>query len=257
MYSLFDYGEMLADNPRYHAYSKAIADTVQPGDAVLEIGCGPGVFALLASRAGARKVYAIESEEIVHHAHDLATANGFADRVEFLHGNSRKVRLPEQVNVIISDLRGSLPLFGHAVFTIEDARQRFLAPGGIMIPGRDVLEAAIIDAAEYYSRLTLPWRTTESGLDLSRSLLLILNGCYTTHFKADQLLTESKSWCVLDYKVGVAASAAADLCFKAARAGTAHGICVWFEAELADGIGFLAASGHTRRGSGNSSEPPR
>ena len=39
MYSLFDYGQMLADNPRCEAYSKAILASVRPGDAVLEIGC--------------------------------------------------------------------------------------------------------------------------------------------------------------------------------------------------------------------------
>jgi type I protein arginine methyltransferase len=246
MYSLFDYGEMLADSWRCRAYSEAISASVRPGDTVLEIGCGPGLFSLLACRAGARRVYAIDSEEIVHHARELAAANGFADRIEFLHSDSRKVKLPEQMNVIISDIRGSLPLFNHAAASIEDARQRFLSPGGIMIPERDILKAAIIDAAEYYSRLTLPWRSCESGIDLSHSLLLILNGCYTTNFTADQLLTESESWWVLDYQSGAAANAAADLCFKVAQAGTAHGICVWFETELFDGIGFSTAPSGTR-----------
>jgi len=246
MYSLFDYGEMLADSRRCHAYSKAISASIRPGDTVLEIGCGPGLFSLLACRAGARRVYAIDSEEIVHDARELAAANGFADRIEFLHSDSRKVKLPEQMNVIISDIRGSLPLFDHAVASIEDARQRFLSPGGIMIPERDILKAAIIDASEYYSRLTSPWRTCESGIDLSRSLLLILNLCYTTNFKAHQLLTESKSWGVLDYQSGAAANAAADFCFKVAQAGTAHGICVWFETQLFDGIGFSTAPSDTR-----------
>jgi len=238
MYSLRDYGEMIADRERFEAYRQAIAQAVRPGDVVLEVGCGPGVFALLACRAGARKVYAIDSGEIVHHARELAVANGLADRLEFLHGDSRKVQLPERVNVIVSDIRGSLPFFDHAICTIEDARQRFLAPGGIMIPGRDILRAAVIDASEYYSRLISPWGTYESGFDLSSSLPLILNACYSTHFKADQLLTESKDWCVLNYKTGAAANAAGDLCFKATRAGAAHGICVWFETVLADGIGF-------------------
>jgi type I protein arginine methyltransferase len=246
MYSLFDYGQMLADNPRREAYSKAILASVRPGDAVLEIGCGPGLFSLLACRAGARKVYAIDSEEIIHHARELAADNGLANRMEFLHGDSRYVTLPEQMNVIVSDIRGSLPFFGRAIACIEDARRRLLLPGGILIPRRDVLKAALIDAAEYYSRLTSPWQTCESGISLSRSLLLILNGCYTTNFDADQLLTESKSWWVLDYQSGAVADAAADLCFKVAQAGTAHGICVWFETELFDGIGFSTAPNGTR-----------
>src|SRR5712675_3716107 len=137
MYSLSDYGAMIADASRLEAYSKAIAKAVQPGDYVLEIGCGPGAFALLACQAGARKVYAVDSEEIVHFARELAAANGFADRMEFIQSDSRKLQLPERFNVIISDIRGSLPFFGHGIASIEDARQRFLAPGGRLIPQRD------------------------------------------------------------------------------------------------------------------------
>jgi type I protein arginine methyltransferase len=238
MYTLRDYGDMIADRERFQAYSEALCNALRPNDVVLEIGCGPGLLALMAGRAGARKVYAIESEEIVHHARDLAIANGLADRVEFLHGDSRNLRIPEPANIIISDLRGSLPFFDHAVTAVEDARQRFLAPGGIMIPRRDLLKAAIVDATEYYSHLTSPWRGSASGIDLSRSLALVLNECYTTYFKTGQLLTEPRSWCVLDYQAGAAANAAGDLCFQTVSAGTAHGVCMWFETELADGIGF-------------------
>ena len=244
MYSLRDYGDMIIDRERFAAYSKAMAKTVHPGDTVLELGCGPGLLALLACRAGARKVYAVDSDEIVHHARQLAAANEVADRVEFYHSDSRNLQLPERVDVIIFDLRGSLPLFGRAIPSIEDARQRFLSPRGTMTPRRDVIKTAIIDATEYYSRLTLPWRNTE--LDLSCSLMLVVNTSYTTYFKADQLVTDARSWSVLDYKAGAAPNAAGVLCFKAVRAGSAHGICAWFETELADGIGFSTAPSDTR-----------
>ena len=73
MYSLRAYGEMISDVGRLDAYAKAIAQAVGPGQVVLEIGCGPGVFALLASRAGAARVYAVETEDVVHLAKQLAT----------------------------------------------------------------------------------------------------------------------------------------------------------------------------------------
>ena len=114
---------MIADRERFRAYQEAIASAVRSGDAVAEIGCGPAVFALLACQAGARRVYAIDSELIVDLAAQLAAANGFADRIEFIRSDSRKTNLPEQVSVIISDIRGAVPLFGHAISTIEDARK--------------------------------------------------------------------------------------------------------------------------------------
>src|SRR5690242_2163452 len=115
MYSLRAYGEMIADAGRFDAYSQAIDRVVRPGDVVLEIGCGPGVFSLLACRAGASRVYAIETEDVIHLARELATANGLAGCITFLQGDSRKLELPERVNVIVSDIRGNLPLFDHAV----------------------------------------------------------------------------------------------------------------------------------------------
>ncbi len=238
MYSLSDYGAMIADASRLEAYSKAIAKAVQPGDSVLEIGCGPGAFALLACQAGARKVYAIDSDEIVHFARDLAIANGFADRMEFFQSDSRRVELPERVNVIVSDVRGSLPLFGQAIATLEDARQRFLAPGGRLIPQRETLRAAVIEADEFYSKLTSPWVKSIPALNLSPALSLLLNGLYTSHFDSGQLLTDPQAWAVLDYLIGAKPSSAANLDFLVTRAGTAHGICLWFETELFDGIGY-------------------
>src|SRR5258706_10457449 len=201
MYSLCDYGAMIADSSRLEAYKKAIAKAVQPGDSVLEIGCGPGALALLACQAGARRVYAIDSEEIVHFARELAAANGFADRMEFIQSDSRKIQLPERVNVIISDIRGSLPFFGQAIACLEDARQRHLAPGGRLIPQRDTLKAAIIEAGDFYSKLASPWVQSIPSLELSPSLSLVVNGSYSSHFNIEQLLTEPQTWAVLDYSV--------------------------------------------------------
>ena len=47
---------MLADQARNAAYAKAIKAKVKPGDVVLDIGCGAGLTAMLAARAGAKHV---------------------------------------------------------------------------------------------------------------------------------------------------------------------------------------------------------
>ncbi len=235
---------MIADGERFRAYQKAIASAVRPGDAVAEIGCGPGIFSLLACEAGARRVYAIDSEPIVDLAAQLATANHFSDRIEFIHSDSRKTNLLERVNVIISDIRGALPLFGHAVSTIEDAKTRFLAERGTLIPQRDTLKAAIIEAPSQYERITSPWREAAPELNLSSPLALVLNHeCYHLYFRSEQLLTEPQSWCVLDYQRGTSKNVAAELHFRAARPGTAHGVCVWFEAQLFGSFGYSTGPG--------------
>jgi protein arginine N-methyltransferase 1 len=244
MYSLDDYGHMIADAGRISAYGQAIARAVQPGDIVAEIGCGPGIFALLACRAGAKKVYAIDKDEIVHLARQLAFANQFSDRIEIIQADSRKVDLPERVNILVSDIRGVLPLFGHAVPTMEDARRRFLAPRGIVIPQRDTLMVAVVEVPEFYSQLTSPWQSVE-GLDLSASLSLILNEYYTARFKADQMLTQPTSWSLLDYTATPEPRATSELKLRATRPGIANGVAVWFDTELFDGIGYSSGPNGT------------
>jgi protein arginine N-methyltransferase 1 len=238
MYTLRNFGEMIADHERFSAYTKAIKQAVRPGDSVLEIGCGPGIFALLACQAGAGRVYAVDSEEIVHFARELAVANGFADRIVFIQSDSRKVQLPERVSVIISDIRGALPFFGHGVETIENARNRLLLPGGQVVPQRDTLKATVVEALDFYSRLVSPWQEPAAALNFSRSIEVLLNETYKVHFNDAQVLTTPQTWAVLDYAGGAQSNAAADLDFVVARPGTAHGICLWFETELLNNVGF-------------------
>src|SRR5579864_6216059 len=110
MYNLTDYGAMMFDQPRMQAYVSALERAVRPGSVVLDIGTGTGVFALLACRFGARKVYAIEPNDAIHVARRLAADNGCADRIEFVQDLSTRITLPEKADVIVSDLRGVLPL---------------------------------------------------------------------------------------------------------------------------------------------------
>jgi protein arginine N-methyltransferase 1 len=237
-YSLRDFGNMLADAARFSAYSAAIAKAVRPGDVVLEIGCGPAVFAMLATRAGARRVFAVETDDIVDFARQLAVANNLSDRIEFFQCDSRKLTLPERANVILSDIRGSLPFYDEAIASLADARTRHLAPGGVMIPQRDALKAALVEAPDFYSALTAPWQTTVPSLDLSPSLSLVLNDSYSTHFKPEQLVTEPQTFCTLDYTAATPDKASADLSFRAARAATTHGVCLWFDATVFGDISY-------------------
>jgi type I protein arginine methyltransferase len=238
MYSLKSFGDMIADSARFNAYAGAISRCVRTGDVVVEIGCGPAVFSLLSCRAGARKVYAIDTEDIIATARQIATANGFTHRIQFLQNDSRKTELPERANVIISDIRGALPLFDGAITSIKDAKQRFLAPGGIMIPRRDLLKGAIVEAQQFYSELTKPWLGTVKESEFSTPLKMVLNTPHSSRVKPEQLMSHAKDFCSLDYARNPATNAAAQLSFSTVRGGTAHGIALWFETELCDGIGF-------------------
>jgi protein arginine N-methyltransferase 1 len=242
MYRLDEFGDMIADPARFGAYAEAIRRAVRPGDVVVDVGCGPGIFAMLACRAGAAKVYAIDSGDVLPFARQLAAANGFTDRIVFLHGDSRQMQLPERANVVVSDIRGALPLFAEALPSIEDARDRFLAAGGILIPQRDTIYAAILEIPDYYDRRTSPWKNP-GGLDLQSALPLVLNGVYKVRSQSEQLLTAPQAFCSLDYRHRFPSRAGADLHFQIARSGIGHGVTAWFQTQLFEDIGFSSAPG--------------
>ncbi len=215
MYSLKSFGDMIADSPRFNAYADAISRCVRPGDVVVEIGCGPAVFALMACRAGASRVYAIDTEDILATARLIAAANGCTDCIRFLQGDSRKVKLPERANVIISDIRGVLPLFNGAVSSLRDASERFLVPGGLMIPRRDVLKAALVEAQQFYSELTTPWCRSVKKAEFSLPLKMILNTPHGTRVKFEELMSLPKDFCSIDYALNPGTNAGAKLRFSA------------------------------------------
>src|SRR5690606_13264599 len=110
-YSISAFGDMITDETRMDAYVAALQRGVTADTVVLDIGTGTGIFALLACQFGARHVYAVEPGDAIHVARRIAQENGYADRITFIQDLSSNITLPEPADLIISDLRGVLPLF--------------------------------------------------------------------------------------------------------------------------------------------------
>jgi protein arginine N-methyltransferase 1 len=237
MYSLNFYGQMIADASRMNAYAAALRHAIRPDSVVMDLGCGPGVFALLACKLGARRVYAVEPNNVVGLAREAAAANGFSDRIEFFEKLSADIALPEPATIIVSDLRGVLPFFQQHIPSIIDARKRLLARDGVLIPRRDVLWAAVVEAPEQYAELVSPWQD-QFDLDLSEATRFITNTWRKSHIKSEQFLTEPVCWSTIDYYEVDSPDVRAEISWRAARNGTAHGFAVWFDAELVDDARF-------------------
>ena len=241
MYSLDAYGSMIADRVRVGAYAQALRKTVREGSVVVEIGTGPGIFAVLACQLGASCVYAIEPSEIIQVAREVATANGCADKIVFYEGLSDEVTLPTRADVILSDLRGVSPFFGRHIPSIVDARRRFLSPEGVLIPRKDTLWAAIVEAPKDYGKLVGAWDCNVLGQDLGPARKLIVNDTQKIRVDPDQLMTIPQLWGTLEYDSIENPDVQSNLSWRVERTGMGHGILVWFDAELVDGIGFSNA----------------
>ena len=243
MYEFTAYGKMIEDRMRVAAYGNALRQAIRPGVTVLEIGTGPGFFAILASQLGARRVFAIEPSDIIQVARENAAANQCGDRIEFIQDLSTKVMLQAKVDIIVSDLRGILPFFQLHIPSIIDARHRFLAPGGILIPQEDKIWAGVVNAPKTYEEIVGPWEHSGLDMDLSPARRIATNSFQKARLRPEQLLATPQLWATVNYATVESPDCAGEVAWTIERAGVAHGIALWFDTILGDGIQFSNAPG--------------
>ena len=243
MYSLAAYGDMIRDRGRMDAYLTALRHAIQPGASVVDIGAGTGIMACLACRCGADRVYAIEPSSAIEPARAIARANGLGERIHFIEKMSTSVTLPERVDVLVSDLRGVLPLLRHHLPSIIDARRRFLKPGGVLVPRRDVVRVAVAGAPDLYERHVGPWERNDYGLDMRAVSRIETNAWRKCCARPDHVLLPPQSLPALDYETVETANLAGELRWVVTAAGEAHGLIAWFDADLGHDVTFTNAPG--------------
>ncbi len=126
---------MLNDQIRMRAYEAGIKEVIKPGMTIVDLGTGTGILSLWAAEAGAKKIYGIDANENRQQAAEARLNEaGFGLIYEFKLGLSYDVGLPEKADVIISEILGNLADNEDMTPILKDARQRFLKPGGLMLP---------------------------------------------------------------------------------------------------------------------------
>lgn len=130
------YKAMTNDPARTPYFEKAIRSRLlsHPGGpsaaTVLDLGTGPfALFALLAARAGAGKVYAIEANpDAARAARETVARFGMGDVVTILEGFSTEISLPQnqKADFCIAEIVGSVASEEGAYASIQDAWERLV-----------------------------------------------------------------------------------------------------------------------------------
>ncbi len=138
---------MLADHARNAAYRQAIEAAVQ-GKNVLDIGTGSGLLAMIAARAGAKRVVACEmNKTMAETAKRIIAANGLTDRIEVHSCHSseldRETVCPEGFDVVISEIFSANVLGEGVLQSLEHVREKLCAKGARFIPESAEIRVAL------------------------------------------------------------------------------------------------------------------
>ena len=232
---------MLLDDVRNQAYLKALKATIKPGDVVLDFGAGTGILSLFAAQAGARRVYAVERSAMAGVMKRIITASGEAERVQVIEGEMQSVTLPEKVDCIVSEWLGTFGVDENLLPPMLMARDRWLKPGGAMLPQTVTAMMVPVWSRELNEKLDF-FRSRPYGLDLSllaEATLDELAWPETPLGPADFVSKPQPMW-KTDVYIDTVEQARlpfrASLRFTASRAGKVNALVAWFTADFGHGI---------------------
>ncbi len=229
-----EHRQYLDDPVRLAAFDRAVRARVAPGSVVLDLASGTGILGLMACRAGAARVYSIESGGMVEVARSVAAANGYGDRVRFIKGFSLHAALPERVDVVIADQIGNFGFNAGVVEYFADARARFLKPEGHLVPEGLKLNLAPVESEALDAQVSF-WASRPGGFAFDPVSELAANTGYQVELSPAQVV--GAPVVLAHIPLGEPpALIRGRVTLKADRAVTLHGLGGWFEAVLAPGV---------------------
>jgi protein arginine N-methyltransferase 1 len=234
-----EHRQYLGDRTRLDAFERAIRQAVRPGDVVADLACGTGILGLLACRAGASRVYAIDAGPVLDLARQLARANGVADRIHHVAGHSSHVTLPEAVDVILCDQVGRFGFDAGVVEVMRDGR-RWLRPEGRVIPQSVDVCVAGIENDRLHAEVEF-WRARPAGFEMSLVRRFAVNCVRRVGLEPAGLLTGGARILTYDMTRAEDDVRHGAVTLVARRAGVLHGLAGWSEAELAAGVSITNA----------------
>ncbi|CAB54335.1 Protein arginine N-methyltransferase 1 [Caenorhabditis elegans] len=164
--------EMLKDEVRTTTYRNSIYHNSHlfKDKVVMDVGSGTGILSMFAAKAGAKKVFAMEFSNMALTSRKIIADNNLDHIVEVIQAKVEDVHeLPggiEKVDIIISEWMGYCLFYESMLNTVLVARDRWLAPNGMLFPDKARLYVCAIEDRQYKED-KIHWWDSVYGFNMS------------------------------------------------------------------------------------------
>lgn len=232
---------MVSDRPRTDAFAAAIKEVVRGGERVLDIGAGTGLLAMLAAKAGAKEVYALDQAAIAQAAKMIIERNGLAETIEVIQSNATDFQLAEPVDLIVSEWLGHFAFAETMLDDVIACRDENLKEGGTMLPsGVELLLAPLDSSLLYDEEGPGNWNEVVHGIDFSHLETLELDQAIAikTFVAPEDLIAPGQPIVTLDLATCKPNDPwhSGELEFTVERDGRLDGFAGWFVAQLSPSV---------------------
>jgi len=194
--------DMISDKPRTESYRDAIIQNAAliKDKIVLDLGCGTGILSMFAAQAGAAKVIGVDQSQIIFNAMAIVRENNMENKIRLVRGKIEEVSLGEPVvDVLVSEWMGYFLLFEGMLDSVIHARNKYLAPDGIMLPNGCTISMMALGDSERYAELIGFWDQVY-GLKMSSMIPEVLREASIETVPAVKILSDPSLVLHLDLK---------------------------------------------------------
>ena len=184
--------EMLKDEVRTLTYRNAMYHNrhLFKVKVVLDVDCCTGIFSMFAAKAGTAKVCGIEMSNIVEYAKKIVSSKNMENMVEIIQGKVEEMSLPVDKVDIISEWMGYCLFYESMLDTVLYARDKWLAPNGMLFPDRATLYVSATEDRQYKDD-KINWWDNVYGFDMSCIRQVAMTEPLVDVVEAKQVITNS------------------------------------------------------------------
>ncbi|GBM97460.1 Protein arginine N-methyltransferase 6 [Araneus ventricosus] len=164
---------MIGDYSRTQTYRRAILTNYKifHQKVVLDVGAGTGILSLFCAQAGAKKVYAVEASGIAREAQKVVASNGYANKITVIEDKIEDAKLPEKVDIIVSEWMGYMLMYESMLPSFLFARDKWLKKDGHLFPDEVKIYIAPIQDPQEYEYSVEFWKKVEDAYKVDMSAL--------------------------------------------------------------------------------------